>query len=140
MNQQHLLQKGDIFRLEKGMNVYAFIPEKFSRCSISPFSNQLTSIPINVGEILYKNFFLKKEALIEMLTEQIKSLIKSDKVTDEKVLNFINSLDLDFSPEEFDTFVFVGEYQVYKVEQNVGWHVFCKKVDSPEIRVHFFQT
>ena len=140
MNQQHLLQKGDIFRLEKGMNVYAFIPEKFSRCALSPFSNQLTSIPITIGEVLYKQFFLTKEALVEMISEQIKSLIKSDTVTHEKVSDFITSLDLDFSAEQFDTSIFVGQYRVYKVEHNAGWHVYCEKNDNSDVRVHFFQT
>lgn len=152
---EFLLQKGDIVRLEKGMSVYTFIPEKFSRCSCSPFSNKRISMPIEIGEILSKHFLFDKDEFREMITEKIQSLIKSDTVTDEAVANFIESLNLDFSHEEFDTSIFAGEYIVCNVtfggngsdksdfrdfQTYSGWKIYCEKIDNPDIRVYFFRT
>ena len=149
------LQKGDIIQLESGMTVYAYFPAKF-RFSNTPFSNKPTHGDICIGRVLHKNV-PKKSKLIEDLSKKISNALKIDIDVDlTKVEAFVDSLNLDFSPEEFDTSVFEGEYRVYHVESNGGgidahtsslvpqhypdgWHVYCEKVDNPEIRVDFYQ-
>ena len=158
MSQLYTLQKGDIIRLEKGIDIYALIPEKFSRCSSAPFSSKLIEMPIQIGEILHKNLFFheNKENLIKWVEEKIQSVIKSEVVTTEKVASFIDSLGLNFSPEEFDTSIFIGDYRIYDTtpssglcnhadipehvrKRNDSLHIYCEKVDNPDIRIHFFQ-
>ena len=66
----------------------------------------------------------------------------------EAVENFVDSLELNFSPEEFDSSVFAGVYRVYyggwksgfSTVPYTGWLVCCEKVDNPEIRVRFYQS
>jgi len=146
MADQYLLRKGDIIRLEKEMRVCTAIAEKFLRCCNAPFSDKKIEVVINIGEVRHKLLPYNKENLSMRITEKIKEVISSNLVTKEKVSNFINSLGLDFSPEEFDTSVYAGEYRVYKtrlIKQDFGpdiWQVYCKKISPPLLYVHFCQT
>ena len=144
MASQYLLQENDIFRLEKGMNVYAFVPEKFVFVN-SPFSEKLNEHAICIGLPLKKRVPNKDEMIIQI--QQLLGTHMHLETSTEQVERFIESLNLNFSVEEFDTSVFMGEYRVYKAAWNGGkhdgpdgWHVYCHKVDDPNVAIHFYQT
>ena len=144
MANQYLLQENDIFRLEKGMNVYAFVPEKFVFVN-TPFSEKLNEHAICIGLPLKKRVPNKDEMIIEI--QKLLGTHMHLELSDKQIENFIESLNLNFNAEEFDTSVFLGEYRVYKAEWNGGkhdgpdgWHVYCHKVDDPNIAIHFDQT
>jgi hypothetical protein len=61
------LEKEDVFLLEKGMTVYALIPEKFVY-SNRPFSDELTSHNIDV-DVLYTNEDVTRQNLKEEASE-----------------------------------------------------------------------
>ena len=154
MSNKYYLQKGDIIRLEPGMKIYASFPEKFLYTN-QPFSNKLAHHDIYIGKVIRKNVPERSE-IIEEISEEVSNILNID-VDSKKVEAFVDSLNLDFSPEEFDTSVFAGTYRVYDagsdggtIDDNPktsitmdsypnGWHVFCEKLDNPEIRVDFYQ-
>ena len=144
MANQYLLQENDIFRLEEGMKVYAFVPEKFVFVN-APFSEKLQEHAICIGHPLSKRIPNKDEIIVEIL--RLLGTHMHLALSHEQIENFIESLDLNFDAEEFDTSVFLGEYRVYKAEWNGGkhdgpdgWHVYCHKVDDPNVAIHFYQT
>ncbi len=155
MNKPYLLQEGDIIRLEKGMKVYDDIPEKFVYRN-TPFSAKLAHHDIRIGQKLFKDGPHEKSKLIGELTQHIKNYLHCDDINKENVEILVNSLNLSFAFEEFDTSVFVGEYRVTQTsfggggsyrEMNGriesypdGWHVFCQKVGQPDVCVDFYQT
>ena len=144
MANQYLLQVNDIFRLKEGMKVHAYVPEKFVYVN-APFSEKLQEHAICIGRPLIKRIPNKAEIINE-----IQKLLGTHihlELSDKQIENFIESLNLNFSAEEFDTSVFLGEYRVYKAEWNGGkhdgpdgWHVYCHKVDEPNVAIHFYQT
>lgn len=152
-----LLQKGDIIRLEKGMKVYAKIPEMFCCsnkmfcCSNRNFSTEIVETVIEIGQ-RYCREHQSKEQLINRLMECINSVIC---VTENQIANFVKSLNLDFEKKELDTSIYAGEYVVDWVTKNGGetqlcmsgsesyqdgWHVYCTKTEEPSVHVHFYQT
>lgn len=146
---QYLLQKGDQIRLEKGMEVYAKIPDRFRYCN-QPFSSISSNFDIKIGEI-YRKEAPSKEALIEKIMCSLTYI----EVTEEQVTAFVDSLSLNYNSEEFDTSLYAGEYVVDSTSlcgggtQGTpsgtetfpdGWCVFCSKIDDPSIQVHFYQT
>ena len=144
MANQYLLQVNDIFRLEEGMKVLAFVPEKFVYVN-APFSEKLHEHTICIGQPLRKRIPNKDEMIIEI--QRLLDTHMHLELSDKQIENFIESLNLNFSAEEFDTSVFLGEYRVYKAEWNGGkhdgpdgWHVYCHKVDNPNVAIHFYQT
>lgn len=145
-----LLQKGDIIRLEKGMEVYAEIPKNVYFCN-RPFSTETTEQAIEIGRI-YRSDEVSKDSLISDIMKSINSHIP---VTKEQVTALVDSLNLDFSAKEFDTSIYAGEYVVDWAISNGGgsqacssgietypngWHVFCTKKEDTSIHVHFYQT
>ena len=144
MANQYLLQVNDIFQLKEGMKVQAYVPEKFVYVN-APFSEKLQEHAICIGHPLIKRVPNKAEIINE-----IQKLLGTHihlELSDKQIENFIDSLNLNFSAEEFDTSVFLGEYRVYKAEWNGGkhdgpdgWHVYCHKVDDPNVAIHFYQT
>ena len=144
MANQYLLQMNDIFRLEEGMKVLAFVPEKYVFVN-APFSEKLHEHTICIGQSLRKRIPNKDEMIIEI--QKLLGTHMHLELSDKQIENFIESLNLNFSAEEFDTSVFLGEYRVYKAEWNGGkhdgpdgWHVYCHKVDDPNVAIHFYQT
>ena len=144
MANQYLLQKDDIFQLEKGMNIYAFVPEKFIFVN-APFSEKFHEHAICVGQFLRKRI-PDKDKMIDEIQKLLDTHMHLE-LSDEQIESFIESLNLNFGAEEFDTSVFLGEYRVYKAEYNGGkhhapdgWHVYCYKVDDPNVAIHFYQT
>ena len=144
MDDQYLLQKDDIFRSEKGMNVYAFVPEKFVFVN-APFSEKLKEHAICIGSPLNKRI-PSKENMIAEIQKLLDTHIHLE-LSDEQILSFIESLNLNFSAEKFDTSVFLGEYRVSKADWDGGqhdgpdaWHVYCEKVNDSNVTVHFYQT
>lgn len=148
-----LLQKGDIIRLEKGMRIYADIPES---CYFEnmPFSDKICHTDITIGNVYHRQTEVSKKELVSSVFNKIKYLIP---VTEEQVSGFVESLNLDFSKKFFDSSVFEGKYEVTRAEWNGGgsqpamcgrvpdtypdgWHVYCKKVDDPNVRVDFYQS
>ncbi len=148
-----LLQKGDIIRLEKGMRIYADIPES---CYFEnmPFSDKICHTDITIGNVYHRQTEVSKKELVSSVFNKIKYLIP---VTEEQVSGFVESLNLDFSKKSFDTSVFEGEYEVTRAERNGGgsqlamcgrgldtypdgWHVYCQKVNDPDVKVDFYQT
>ena len=144
MANQYLLQENDIFRLDEGMNIYAFVPEKFIFVN-TPFSNKFKEHAICIGQPLRKRIPNKDEIIGE-----IQKLLDAHlhlELSDEQLSNFIESLNLNFSAEKFDTSIFMGEYRVSMAGWDGGphdgpdaWHVYCEKVDNPNVKVHFYQT
>ena len=94
-----LLQRGDIIRLEKGMKVYASVPEKFVFVN-TPFSDKPYEGVITLGYTLHKKVPNRDEFTKE-LKEDIEKRIHRE-ITTEQVSNFVDSLSLNFYAEEFD--------------------------------------
>lgn len=144
MANQYLLQENDIFRLEEGMKVYAFVPEKFVFVN-APFSEKLHEHAICIGSPLTKRV-PDKDELISGIQKQLGTHMHLH-LSSEQIERFIESLNLNFGSEEFDTSVFLGEYRVYTAAWNGGthdgadaWHVYCHKVNNPNVVIHFYQT
>lgn len=154
-----LLQKGDKIRLEKGMKVYAPIPNKFLFDN-TPFSTEVyESEAIEIGKYYRKKLVTKEELIIQ----SIEAIARIVHISADKLINmsrkemetFIDSLCLNFDEEEFDSSIYAGEYIVECVSFGGGgvqgtpsgseiypngWRVFCVKVDDPSIHVNFYQT
>jgi len=131
------LKVGDIIRLDKGMQIGAAIPRKFC---FSTFSDELYTTRFQIGDVLHKKV-PDKEALISKATLVLRTLL-DEKVNEKAVSAFVDSLELDFTPEAFDTQTFAGVYRVfeeYKVDANKV-SVWCEKLDDPEVQVFFYQT
>lgn len=130
------LEVGDIIQLENGMTVYAAIPEKFLHHD-APFSEERLECPIEIGKV-YRKSVPDKERFVEQLWLGIRKKLLGADVKREAVASFVDSLGLNFSPEEFNSSGLAGVYRVYKSSYN-GLLVCCEKIDNPEIRVHFSQ-
>lgn len=152
---ERLLRKGDLVRLERGMEVWAKVPQN-SYFSNRQFSTMFSEQAIVIGRVYCQKG--KDEAeIVDLVFNQISHIIP---VSIEQVGDFVKSLKLDYSPKEFDSSVFEGIYMVDQtrlrggdsVEQDdpdyyqgrdhlpEGWRVYCHKVDNPEIKVSFYQT
>lgn len=148
-----LLQKGDIIRLEKGMRIYADIPES---CYFenSWFSDKIFHGDITIGEVYHRQTEVSKKEVVSSVFKNINYLIP---ITEEQVSSFVESLNLDFRKKFFDTSFFEGVYEVTRTEYNGGgsqpamcvrgldtypdgWHVYCRKVDAPDVKVDFYQS
>ena len=139
-----LLKKGDIIRLEKGMQIYAEVPE-YVLSNANPFSTKKVEKLFIIGKI-YKREEISKIERMGKVRDAIKDIIK---VSDKQVENFINSLELDFSAKEFDTSIYEGEYVVdYDQAHIYDWKllkdfimkennhiIHCYKKDNPSVRV-----
>lgn len=152
---ERLLRKGDLVRLERGMEVWAKVPQN-AYFSNRQFSTMFSEQAIVIGRVYCQKG--KDEAeIVDLVFNQISHIIP---VSIEQVGDFVKSLKLDYSPKEFDSSVFEGVYMVEQtrlrggdsVEQDdpdyyqgrdhlpEGWRVYCHKVDNPEITVNFYQT
>ena len=151
-----LLKKGDHIRLTKGMKISGKIPNKFRYSSTNRiFLDSSSSYPVfTIGEVL-NSHTISKDELIKVLYERLGDAIIgiSFSQCESSIISLIDSLQINFEPETFDTSIFIGEYVVYDCkwdggEEDLsadrsyedGWHVFCKKVENPEICVDFYQT
>lgn len=155
----YLLQKGDKIRLEKGMRVYAPIPSKFLFAN-TPFSTGVyESEAIEIGRV-YRKQVVTKEELLNKSMDAIAGVLhisaeELNKMSRKEMETFIDSLNLNFDEEEFDSSIYAGEYMVEYVSFGGGgvqgtpsgyetyahgWRVFCVKLDNPSIRVNFYQT
>ena len=141
------LEVGDIIQLEKGMTVYASIPEKFLLKN-APFSEERLEAAVEIGKV-YRKAVPDKERIVGRLCVDLYKTLRGVDLKHKTVENFVDSLGLNFSPEEFDSSVFAGVYRVYyggwksnfsPVPPYTGWHVCCEKVDDPKIRVRFYQN
>ena len=150
--QKQLLKIGDIIRIEKGMTVYINVPSKFiiQNC---PFSEEPFSEAIRIGVTL-----VRKEQSLSLIEEEIKNVLTKKqglKIDDEKIKTFVESLNIDTSYMEFDTSMYIGEYEVIdtktegggiqrsfsgEIQYPYGYHVFCKKIDDNSINIDFYQT
>lgn len=127
MEQQFWFEKGDVFRVEKGMTLCFFLSSKYHSYTFD--ENKREMIDVTVGEILKPGVPISRDKLIrEIFWYLIKQTRLSynirntsaegtpsstdGKITLEKISAFIDTLDLDFTPPELDTSVFVGEYVV----------------------------
>ena len=129
---QRFLEIGDTVRLEKGMRIGASVPRKYC---VPSFSDELYTTCFRIGETLYKKAVDRKE-LVRKATVQLIPVFE-EKVNEQLISDFVDSLGLDFSPEALDTSVFVGVYRVfeiYHVDTNMI-SVWCQKVDEPEVQV-----
>lgn len=147
---RRLLQKGDIIRLEKGMSVYANVPDNMLFSS-RPFSTTETKSLVEIGRV-YRKMETSKPKIIAEIVAAINKVVE---VSEQQVEDFVNSLNFDYSAKEFDTSIYEGEYVVDYVDSNGGgkaislfsvieypdgWHVYCYKKDNPSIKVDFYQT
>ena len=128
------LHVGDVIKIEKGMRIYIELPTNLFT-SNSPFDSKIRRTAVTVGDVLKKNA-VSKESLYETVFEHIKTDIP---VSREKVIELIDSLELNYDEESFDTSCLVGEYEVisarYPDEPHMtyypeGWYVCCKKIDD----------
>jgi len=145
--ERKLLQKGDLIRLEKGMRVYAPIPLKFIIGSL--FSEACLVVPVDIGKV-YRAEATGKEEILDEILEEIRDKLCDDEgkvVTNEAFRAFVDSLGLNLLDEEYDASVFAGIYRVYETEllpeslpyRSEALQVYCEKVNSPDVRVWFFQ-
>lgn len=149
--EQHLLQKGDIIRLEPSMKVYMNIPRMFR--GGAAFDLDETHADVKIGQV-YKREAPSAQDLVEQIFKKLKEIVP---VSQQQVSAFVDSLNLDMEEKVFDSSVYAGEYEVYQTLSNGGgyggggfcpdsvpypngWHVYCHKVDNPSVKVDFYQT
>lgn len=139
---RNLLQRGDVIRLEKGMKVYATIPEMFVYDNRRTSTNT-TKTDVRIGEIRSSQFKTSKDVKETLGMFNIGS-------EDNQISHFFAGLGISLS---FDTSIFEGEYRVVATAEDGrgtgmgphdvfpnGHHVFCEKKDDPNIFVDFYQT
>lgn len=136
---RNLLQRGDVIRLEKGMKVYATIPEMFIYYNRGTSTNNARAT-IKIGEIHTSQF---------KTSEDVKGTLGlfNIEIEDDRISHFIAGLGISLS---FDTSIFEGEYRVVATAEDGGGmdysfypnghHVFCEKKDDPNVFVDFYQT
>ena len=139
---RNLLQRGDVIRLEKGMKVYATIPEMFIYDNRRTSTNNART-DIKIGEMRSSQF---------KTSEDVKGTLGlfNIEIEDDQISHFIAGLGINLS---FDTSIFEGEYRVVATAEDGGGtgmgphdvypnghHVFCEKKDDPNIFVDFYQT
>lgn len=146
-----LLQEGDFIQFKKGIQVMAFIPKKYV-CDYAS-RGELTEVPITIGEI-----FEKKSTGVDKVLETFVNFVKTSTILKDsikkKIVDCMDSLGLDFYSDKLDTSIYAGNYRVYQALYDGeecaaffgssygpdGWHVYCEKVDNPDIKIHFYQT
>ena len=152
---ERLLRKGDLVRLERGMEIWAKVPQN-AYFSNRQFSTMVSEQAIVIGRV-YRQKGKSEAELVDLVFNQISHIIP---VSIEQVKALVQSLHLDYSEKRFDSSIFCGVYMVDQtrlsggdsVEQDdpdyyqgrnhlpEGWRVYCHKVDNPDITVNFFQT
>jgi hypothetical protein len=161
---KRFLSVGDVFVLEKGMRVYANVPERFVYFN-HPFSMKQENTDITVGEI-YRSDEVCAEINVGKLTKRIGEDIQSstgeflpcdfEHIRDviERIIRRNSNL-----PKTFDTSIFLGKYVVESTSYSGGGtgmggrdvysdghHVYARKLTvsnkfTPKgICVNFYQT
>ena len=140
------LKKGDVVKIERGMMIKAKIPEKFAYPE-KPFSNKFVESSILVG----KKYHYPREATTPL--ETVKSEIETKIVQalsgygiqpitqQDKIANFIESLELKEEHDEFSGSIYEGDYEVTHVDKKeyLTW-VYCTKVDDSCTTIRFNLT
>lgn len=155
---RELLQRGNVFKIKKGMRVYTDIPSKYvlENCRNS---NRKTATDITVGEILTSTASDKTKDLIYIRNDIINVFNKHGlKIHEETVNDFLKGLNISLKEEQFNTSIFTGEYVVTHTESSGGgpgfepgdvypdgWKVTAKKLKNGTynqngLEVTFFQT
>jgi len=142
---EQLLQKGAIISLGENDMIWADIPADYVVGNMHAGEMKLSCI-VKIGDHIPKKISSK-----EQLTQDLHSIVRyyhnqKDADVDEKIMHFVESLNV--KPDDvLDTSIFIGEYRVYKAYMESaemfgteGWHVFCEKVDDPNVKVNFFQS
>ena len=104
-----LLQKGQIIRLEKGMRVYANIPE-YAIHGSKFFSIVPSRKVITIGEQL-SNPSLTREEIIKQI-ELHPYFFLGDNISYQDINNYVDSLNFNFDTRTYDTSIFEGKYEV----------------------------
>jgi len=140
------LSQGDFIRLEKGMTIVAFVPKKFFCSTVDRdwFSEDMAYRIIKIGEV-YKKEPNRSEFKVK-IEESIKRILGYEGNISDNVDSLIESLNLNFETEEFDTAIFEGVYRIYEIKyeparqyQPCMWAVYAEKVDNPELKIWFTQ-
>ena len=148
---KNLLKAGDVIKLEKGMNVYANMPDKFIYRNRT-FSDNISHVKITIGKK-----YVRTPETLETVEKEVEKALATLGISnvEEQIRRFVKSLNLDMSVEEYDTSVFEGEYVVARTTNEGGgtfacasgkdsypngYHVFCQKMDNKDIVVDFYQT
>jgi len=129
---QRFLEIGDVIRLEQGMRIGASVPRRFC---VQSFSDELYTARFQIGDKLYKKMQDRNEVVRKVNTAL--STLLEEKVNEQEVSDFLDTLGLDFSPETFDTSVFAGVYRVfeiYKIDTN-RVSIWCERMDNPKVQV-----
>lgn len=162
MEQQFWFEKGDVFRVEKGMTLGFYISSMFK----SPYTFDKTKkeyIDITVGEVLKPGVPISREDLIKnifwdlmrhtrlygRISDNGELFNPNGKITTEKISAFVDTLGLNFDPPELDTSVFEGEYIVdgqsgsaycdpTSTLPTTVWNI-CHKIDDPSVIVDLQQ-
>lgn len=144
------LQRGNIFKIEKGMQVYTEIPAKYLYKNLRN-SNRKTYEIITVGEVFSLSAVTKTADMIELRDDIKKDFLAHGLcVSEEKINSFLKSLNISLKEEMFNTSIFCGEYIVTKTKfskQNGkrGWHVTASKLKNGEynpngLSISFYQS
>jgi hypothetical protein len=131
------LNIGDVIRIEEDMRVAAYVPEKFVY-STRVFSERPTRRIITVGELL--NSASIKE--FDRLKDRLKREVIRDfdgalgiKVNPGSVKHLIDINTEEYTPEELNTNIFIGEYVVVNVFTTIPRRLdisklSCRKLDQ----------
>ena len=135
------VKKGDIIRLNKGMNIKVTLPEMYCD-NEKPSSKEKVRLPITIGEILKTIPYSRKEVEEKVTEFCLKEL--GTNVSRKVVKDFVDSLPIDYQVKIFDTKYFEGEYIVVEARYlNIRiypYYVKCRKRDDESVFVEFYQS
>lgn len=140
------LKRHDIIKINKGMCVWAKIPQKFvfSNCILEPKCNSTYEHSFDVGKIYTfpcaTTFDLKtvKSELKDNINSVLSEYGADPTNHKEKIDEFIKSLNLSTKKDTFDTSIFEGEYKIYHTDLCDGFNwIFCEKLDGSGLELKF---
>jgi hypothetical protein len=156
---QNFLQRGDVFSLKAGMEVYTAVPQRFVY-SNTPYSNEITKTNVRVGETLTRasDKKLTHKNVVNQILELIHDNTDFSGITvDADILKSAVQLPK-FDKQQFDTSEYIGDYVVVSTALTGGgtghgphdvypdgWYVTAKKLkgekyDSKGKEISFYQS
>ena len=131
------LQKGDVFNVVKGMEIYAAIPYRYLYEN-TPFSDKKTHTDVKVGEILtVQGGAYSQKGIAEEIIEMIQSYSSFEgvKIDKKKLMEAIGVANP--SREKYPTAYLIGEYVVIHANEinngprnPSGWFIQAKQLKN----------